>query len=96
MNDCFQERKNELERQLKTIYHKIELYTTMLQGMKDLKEQRELELAEINNMIEDMKILNESKERAEEPKKNPDRLMFLIPDEHPADKVMFRKQERKE
>jgi len=34
--------------------------------------------------------------RTEEPKKNPDRLMFLIPDEHPADKVMFRKQERKE
>ena len=71
MSDCFQERKNELERQLKTIYHKIELYITMLQDMKDLKNKRELELAEINNMIEDMKDLNKNKgtesEKDEEP-----------------------------
>ena len=65
MSDCFQERKNELERQLKTIYHKIELYTTMLQDMKDLKNKRELELAEINNMIEDMELLNKKKKGTE-------------------------------
>ena len=65
MSDCFQERKNELERQLKTIYHKIELYTTMLQDMKDLRDKRELELSEINNMIEDMKILNDKKKGTE-------------------------------
>ena len=57
--------------QLYKSYHKIELYTTMLQDMKDLKNKRELELAEINNMIEDMKDLNKNKgtesEKDEEP-----------------------------
>ena len=61
---CFQNRKTELERQLETIYHKITLYERMLSDMKNLKIERELELAEYNNMIADITSLES--ERSEE------------------------------
>ena len=52
-------RKIEVERQLETIYHKIELYQEMKHRMEELKQERELELAELNNMIDDIKRTDE-------------------------------------
>jgi len=51
--ECIRERKTEVERQLKTIYHKIELYEKMKQDMIELREKRELELAELVHIIQD-------------------------------------------